>query len=384
MSRRVELAALPLLALLAFPACFGGGKGPAAQPSAAAAPPEVLVAEVLVRSRAETAELTGTLSSPETVALKPRLAGFVESVGYEEGGRVTRGQVLFRLDRRPLVVALAHASAARSEANAQVALAEREHARVVELRAGGVATDRELDGAVAAHALAQARVEAARAAVQTAEIQLGYAEVRSPIDGLAGSALVTAGNLVSGGTGESTLLTTVVSIDPLWVDFDVDEATYRKLLAAHPSGEALDTVGVRVAVGADGDFGLAGTLDVIGPSLDPGSGTARLRAVVPNPDGQLRPGMFARVRLDVGEARPTVLVRDEAIHTDPSGRAVLVVGEDGTVQQRIVELGGLEANLRVVERGLEPGERVAIRGPARPGAQVTPKAVAMNPAEVTP
>lgn len=382
MSRRLERAALPLLALLTLPACFGGGESPTAEPTAATAPPEVLVAEVLVQSLSETAEFTGTLSSPETVALRPRVGGFVESLQYEEGGRVTRGQILFRLDRKPLVAALAHASAALSEAEAQATLAEREHARVADLRAQDVATDRELDAAVAARALALSRVQAARASVQSAELQLGYADVRSPIDGLAGPALVTAGNLVSGGAGESTLLTTVVSIDPLWVDFDVDEASYRKLLAIHPTAERLEGVGVRVTVGDAPSR--AATLDVIGPSLDAGSGTARLRAVVQNPDGQLRPGMFARVRLDVGAARPTVLVRDEAIQTDPSGRAVLVVGADGTVEQRIVELGGLESDLRVVARGLSPGERVALRGPARPGAQVTPKAIPMNPAEVTP
>ncbi len=380
---RPELAALPLLALLAFPACLGGAASPTAQPSSAA-PPEVLVAEVLVQDLAVTAELTGTLSSPETVALRPRVAGFVESVGYEEGGRVTRGQILFRLDREPLLAALAHVRASLSEAEAQAMLAEREHTRVTELRASGVATDRELDAAVAARALALSRVEAARAAVQSAQLQLGYAEVRSPIDGLAGPALVTAGNLVSGGSGESTLLTTVVSIDPLWVDFDVDEATYRALLAAHPEGRDLEGVGVRLAVGGFGEYSRAATLDVVSPALDAGSGTARLRAVVPNPDGQLRPGMFTRVRLDVGAPRPTVLVRDEAIHTDPAGRAVMVVGDDGTVEQRIVELGGREADLRVVERGLAPGERIALLGPARPGTQVTPKAVAMKGAEVSP
>ena len=343
------------------------GASASAAPGAAAPAPEVQVAEVAARPLAETAEFTGSLTAPESVELRARVGGYVERVLLPEGQAVRRGQVLFELDARPAQAALARARADLQLAESTLVLARRALARAEQLLEGRVIPQSEHDALTTQHAEAQARVQAARAAVRLAELEVGYTKVKAPVDGRVGRALVTQGNLVTPGT----VLTTLVSVDPLHVSFDVDEPTFRRL-----AGGRTQDVRVHVGLAADAGFPREARLDFVSNQLERTSGTARVRAVLPNPDGTLAPGLFARVRLSLGKEAPTPVVQDLAVGTDAQGRFVLVVRPDNSVEYRPVALGSATGGLRAVRTGLTPGERVVLKGMARPGMTVTPKLVA--------
>lgn len=338
-----------------------------AQPAAAAsAAPTVQVIEAIARSAPETASYTGRLAAIQQVELRPRVGGYLGAVRFREGSIVKRGQVLFELDTRSFAAAASRAKAQLLQAQARRTLAERKANRARKLRADDVIAQAELDAATAEEADSDAAAEAARAQLRAVMIDLDDTRVRSPIEGRIGEAHVTVGNLVSAG---GPPLTTIVSIDKLHVEFDVDEATFRRLdrNAATP---------VQITIGDDDPR--TGTLDFLGNHVDPSTGTARARAVLPNPDGHLTPGLFARVRIETGAPRDVVLVRDEVIGTGAQGRFVLVVNGDGTVEPRPVQLGETIDGLRVVRSGVKPGERVILKGMARPGMKVTPKVVPMT------
>lgn len=341
-------------------------------PAAAAPAPMVQVIEAAGRSLPETATYSGRLTAIEHVDLRARVGGYVKAARFREGSLVKRGTVLFEIDDRPLAAALARAKAQLSQAQARRILAERTATRARTLRSDDVISQAELDTASADEADSAAAVEAARAWVRTASIDLADTRVRAPIDGRVGEALVTTGNLVSGGTAGATLLTTLVSVDPLHVELDIDEPTFRRLRAARTV-----TPSVVVTIGDDHD-GRPATLDFVANRVDPATGTARIRAILSNTDGQLTPGLFARVRIDTGAPRPVVLIRDEAIGTSAQGRYVLVVTSAGLVEARPVELGASVDGLRVIRSGLSAGARVLLKGMARPGMTVTPKVVPMT------
>jgi gold/copper resistance efflux system membrane fusion protein len=378
---------------LAAPLAVGGlvltvGTGTQASaegPAAAAPAPEVQVAEVVSRSLPETVELTGTLAAVQHVELRARVGGYLRAVRFAEGSLVKRGQLLFELDAAPYEAAVARARAQLHQAQERRTLAARRAERGERLLAQGIVSQAEFDTLAAERAESGAAVEAARAQLHTATIDLEDTKVRAPIDGRVGQALVTAGNLVSGGSAGATLLTTLVSVDPLHVIFDVDEPTFRRLSAAPPSSRQADgrvaAAPVQVLLADEEGAGRAARLDFLGNRVDPGTGTARARAVLPNPDGQLAAGLFARVRLQTGAPRPAVLVHDRAVGTGPQGRYVLVLEKSGALAQRRVELGGSVDGLRVVRSGLAAGERVMLAGMARPGMSVTPKLVAMKGAQ---
>ncbi|MCP3135996.1 efflux RND transporter periplasmic adaptor subunit [Pyxidicoccus xibeiensis] len=357
------------------------GSGAAGPGGAAMALPEVTVAEVVTRSVSESAEFTGTLAAVQSVELRPRVGGYIDSVRFSEGGFVKAGQVLFQLDARTYEAALARAQADLRQAEEQSALADSRFERGERLLAQQAISPSDFDGLKAERAGSRARVESARAAVRTAQIDLDDTKVRAPISGRVGQALVTAGNLVSGGTAGATLLTTIVSVDPFYVYFDVDEPTYLRFAHAGPNGRQADgrvhPVPVRVALLGEDGFAREARLDFLANQVDTGTGTARARAVLSNPDGKLTAGLFARVRLETGAAKPTVLIDDQAVGTDQQGRYVLVVRPDQSLEQRRVELGASEGSLRTVRKGLAPGERIVLKGLARPGAKVAPKLVAM-------
>ena len=336
-----------------------------AQPSAPAAP-SVQVIEAIGRSASETASYTGRLAAIERVELRPRVGGYIGAVRFREGSVVKRGQVLFELDTRSFAAAASRAKAQLLQAQAHSTLAERKANRARKLRADDVIAQAELDAATAEEADGRAAVEAARAQLRAVTIDLADTRIRAPIDGRIGEAHVTVGNLVVAG---GPPLTTIVSIDPLHVEFDVDEATFRRL--------SRDTVTpVEIAIGDDAPR--TAKLDFLGNHVDPGTGTARARAVLPNPDGKLTPGLFARVRIETGAPRDVVLVRDEVIGTGAQGRFVLVVNADGVVEPRPVQLGETIDGLRVVRSGVKPGERVILKGMARPGMKVTPNVVSLK------
>jgi gold/copper resistance efflux system membrane fusion protein len=358
----------------------GNGEPPSAASGQPAAP-EVVVAEVVTRSLSESAEFTGALAAVQSVELRPRVGGYIDSVRFAEGGLVKAGQVLYQLDARTYEAALARAQADLRQAEERGALAESRFARGEKLVAEHAISQGDFDVLKAERAESRARVESARAAVRSAEIDLQDTKVRAPISGRVGQALVTAGNLVAPGA----VLTTLVSVDPFHVYFDVDEPTFLRFTKEGTSGRRADgrvpPVPVRVALLGEEGFPWEARLDFLSNRVDPGTGTARARAVLSNPDGRLTPGLFARVRLETGPARATVLIDDQAVGTDQQGRYVLVVRPDASLEQRRVELGATEGGLRSVVKGLTPGERIVLKGLARPGMKVTPKLVAMAKAE---
>ncbi len=349
-----------------------GGEG-AAAPAAA---PEIPVEEVTVRQLAEKVELTGTLTAVENVALRPRVAGYVEAIHLPEGGLVKMGQLLFSLDDRPFQAALQRAKAELARAQERLTLAQRQAERGESLVADQVISQSKFDDMAAARGEARAQVDAAEAAVRAAEIELAYTRITSPIDGRVGQALVRPGNLVSGGTDGATLLTTIVSVDPIHVQFDVDEPTFLRLGAAREQGAQVevelsgDEAGVRTA-----------KLDFLGNQIDPSSGTARARAVLRNGDGALSPGLFARVRVPTSAPAATPLVSERAIAADQGGRYVLVVDDQNVVQYRPVQLGGATDGKRIVREGLQAGEKVVVGGMVRPGMKVQPRQPAQASAE---
>ena len=356
---------------------LGGCKDSAPAP-AAAAPPGVPVAEVVARAVTPFAEYTGSLTAIDQVELRPRVSGYLQNVSVPEGQFVTKGSPLFVIDPRAVQAALNAARARLREAEATALLAQAEHGRAEQLFARKVVARDRLDSAIAALNAGKAQVEAARAALDAAQLDLSYTRVTAPISGRVDRAFVTEGNYVTQGV---TPLTTIVSIDPLHVYFDVDERTYLRSLAAtreYAGAKGEKAAKVRVAMLNDATYARAGTVDFLANAADRKTGTVRVRAVVDNPDGRLTPGLFAKVKLDTGAAQPRVLIADQSIGTDQGRRYVLVVGKDDKTEYRPVELGPIADGLRVIEQGLQPGERIVVKGLVRPGMQVTPLAASIE------
>lgn len=378
--KRATLITAAMGAMLALAGCQE------AAPSAAPAkPPTVPVAEVIVRPVTPFVEFTGSLTAVKRVELRPRVAGYIEGVSVPEGQYVEKGRALFRIDPRQFQATLNAAAARLREAQAAWQLAQAEHARAEKLFAQKVVARDRLDTASAALHAGQAQVEAAKAALETAKLDLGFARVTAPISGRVGQALVTEGNYVASGV---TPLTTIVSVDPLHVYFDVDERTYLRSLAAgraSASPQAPQASKVMVALLTDKTYSRPGRVDYLANTSDRATGTVRVRAVVANPDGRLTPGLFAKVKLETGAPQARVLISDQSIGTDQGSRYVLVVGKDDKTEYRPIELGSVVDGLRVVEQGLQPGERIVVKGLVRPGMQITPQTAAIDgtPAEPT-
>lgn len=363
----------------------GGGliyavqQAPAESAVAASAAPAVPVAQALGREIAPTTEFTGYLAAPETVELRPKAGGTIQSVSVPEGGLVRQGQLLFQLDPRPLQVLLDAAEAQERQAEVQLAQAEADLARAERLAPNGAISARALETALSAHRERQAQVQAAHAASAAARLNLSYARVTAPISGRADRIAVTKGNVVTAGV---TVLTTIVSIDPIQAYFDIDEATYLDFIArARPAGDGRPTNTLPVRVGLMNEEGYPhdGQLDFIGAQMNRGTGTVRARAVLANPGGLLTPGLFVRVRLDTAAPRQTVLIDDQAVGTDQGQTYVLTLGAGNKVEYRLITLGGMVDGLRVVESGLKAGEIIILKGLVRPGMQVTPQRTPMQP-----
>lgn len=347
-----------------------------AQSPASAPPPELPVAEVVVRSLEETAELRGQLAATHVVELRPRVAGFVQKVTFEDGAIVRPGQVLFQLDARQLHAERERLAADLEQARAKLAHAELELTRTKQLVETGTMSSHELDARTATQKELRARVAASGAALRNADLELSFTTVTAPIRGRASRALVTAGNLVAAGA-QAAPLATISAVDPIHVVFDIDEPTYLTLASQlHPSQGARPSV--RVGLVTDDGFPRDATIDYVDTRIEGTTGTVRVRASMGNPDGLLEPGLFARVALPKSTARPTVLVDDIAIRTEQDKRYVLIVGDDGVLAQRSVELGPSVDGLRTVRSGLGPGDVVVLKGMARPGMKVRPKRTAMG------
>lgn len=343
-------------------------------------PPSVPVAEVVVRPVTPFVEFTGSLTAVKQVELRPRVAGYLQDVSVPEGRWVEKGQRLFLIDSRVYEAALSAAKARLRETEAAARLAQTEYTRATQLFAQKVFARAQLDTATASLNTGKAQVDAAKAALAAAELDMEFTRVTAPISGRVGQVLVTEGNYVTNGV---TPLTTIVSTNPLQVYFDVDERTYLRSLAADRTHATPPATKVMVALITDKTYTRTGRVDFLANSADRGTGTVRIRAVVDNADGQLTPGLFAKVKLETGAPRARVLVSDQSIGTDQGRRYVLVVGKGDKTEYRPVELGPMVEGMRVIEQGLQPGERIVVKGLVRPDMQITPQTTAIDGAPMT-
>jgi RND family efflux transporter MFP subunit len=339
-------------------------------------PPEVTVAEVQAEELAEWDEYQGEFEAVDAVEVRPRVSGHLIRVAFTEGKEVRKGDVLFEIDPEPYRAALDQRQADLARARARLALTERDAERGERLVKAQAISQEEQDTRLTLVSEARAAVAAGEAAVRAARLDLGFTKVRSPIDGRTGRAEVTEGNLVTGGPSGSTLLTTVVSLDPIYVYFEGDESAYLRYAHLDRSGERPSSRTARnpVQIGlADEDgFPHRGRMDFVDNRLDQATGTIRARAVVPNRDRLFTPGMFARVRLIGSGIRRVNVIPEAAVGTDQDRKFVFVLAGD-TVAYRNVTLGRqVDGQRRIIQDGLKPGERVVVNGLARirPGARV--------------
>ncbi|MQA29482.1 MAG: efflux RND transporter periplasmic adaptor subunit [Luteitalea sp.] len=362
---------------------LAGCARPSAQPGAPP-PPKVTVAEVVGRPITEWDEFTGRLEAVNTVAVRPRVSGYVSSVNYTEGRVVTRGDLLFQIDPRPFQAEVDRLRAERGRSDAVADRAGSELERAERLRAEDAMSREEFDRRAAFAREVKAQTAAVDAALAAAELNLEFTRVTAPITGRVGRAIVTEGNLVSTGPGEATLLTTLVSIDPIHAHFDADERIflkYQELAKEGRRGNARTSrQTIRMALAGEDGFPRQGHLDFLDNRLDASTGTIRGRAIFENPTGDLVPGLFVRLLLPGTNSYQGLLIQDRAVGTDLDKRFVFVVKPDRTVEYRAVTLGPLVDGLRVVRTGLEDGDQIVVSGlqRIRPGAAIDPVMVAMD------
>lgn len=347
-------------------------------------PPSVTVAPAIGREVADEDEFTGHFEAVNAVEVRPRVAGFVQRVAFVEGAIVHQGDALFTIDARPYEAEVARAEAELERARTRKQLADMELERAQKLVSTQAISREELDARTSGRAESDAAIRAAEAAVRVARLNLEWTVVRAPITGRVSRAEVTSGNLVQTGPAAPTLLTTIVSLDPIYVYFDSDEQAYLKYMDVDGAGRSTRPIGRPVNIGLANETGFPhqGTLDFVDNRLDRSAGTVRVRAIVPNKSQQFAPGLFARVRLVGGARHATTLVQDQSIGTDQDRKFVLVLKDDNTLDYRPVTLGRLVDGLRAIDSGLKPGERVVINGlmRVRPGMKVVAQNGTMNSA----
>jgi multidrug efflux system membrane fusion protein len=375
-ARRRPLGVLLAAAALTVAGC-GGGSEPQQFP-----PPEVSVAQVVERSVTEWDDYTGRVVAVDSVEIRPRVAGHLRGWHFREGGLVGKGDLLFTIDDREYRAALEAARADVARAEAEVRLAGQELRRAEELIAQKLVAERDLDTARARLQQGEANLLAALARQQQAELDLSFTRITSPIDGRAGEALVKPGNLVAPG---EPVLTTVVSVDPVHVVFEGDERAYLRYQQLAREGlrpSSRDNPNpVLVGLADEEGFPHRGEMDFVDNVLDPDTGTIRGRAVVPNADGALTPGLFVRVRLLGTSDKDALLIHEQAVLTDQDRRYVYVLGEGNVAVRKDVTLGARVEGLRIVTSGLSPGDRVIVNGVRKiffPGQPVSPREVPMD------
>ena len=335
--------------------------------------PQVIVAQPLSRDVTDWVDYAGRFEAVDAIDVRPRVSGLLQSVHFNDGQAVTRGQLLFTLDQRPFAAKLAQARAGVARAQAALARTSAEYKRATALIGDGFISQSLVDTRLADREQAAAELANARAVAQAASLDLSFTRITAPASGRASYRRLAAGNLVS---AEQTLLTTIMTQNPMRFVFDAPERAFLQFRRAKDSGAT-----VQIRLEDETEFNWTGQIEMLDNALDRSSGTIRGQALVENPTGLLTPGMFGRMRWTLSAPGPALLIPDKAIIVDQTRPTVFVVGKDGLIAQRIVEPGNMAQGLRVIRSGLAPGEQVVIAGMQR--ARVGQKVVA-KPGKIEP
>lgn len=362
-------------------ALFGPGcrRHGAQQPHGQVPPTVVTVAPVEPQEIVEWDEFTGRTAAIENVEVRPRVSGHIDGVKFQSGQLVRKGDALFQIDPRWHKAELDRRAADYDQAKVKLANAEREAKRTTQLLANKAISAEEAEQRESRFLEAKAMLLAAQAAHDSAQLDLDFTTIRSPIDGRVSRALVTEGNYVSGIAGNTTLLTTIVSIDPVYVYAGVDENSLLKFNALAQAGKLENNgdgeVPVELQLADEDGFPHQGHVESFDNKLDPNTGSILLRAIFPNTDGRIVPGLFARIRLPASEKHPAILIEETAIGTDQAQKFVLMLTASNTVAYQPVKLGPLLHGKRLVREGLQPGDQIVVNGLARvrPGMPVQPE-----------
>lgn len=385
-ARSAPIAAALLLVTASLSACSDDKSN--AQTAAAPPPPAVTVAKPTKKLVSDFDEYVGRFVAVDLVEVRARVSGYLEKIHFTDGQLVKAGDPLFTIDRRPFQAALDQSKAAVQQAQANLAFAEADLERGKNLVRGTSITQQTLDQRLQTKRVAEATVAAQEAATRQAQLDLEFTELTAPISGRMGDRRVSVGNLVTGGsTGTTTLLATIVSVDPIRFEFTMDEGSYLRYLRAAAAGKA-DSIdrGMSLPVSLklldEKDFMHQGKIDFVDNVIDRSSGTIRGRAEFSNPDGKLTPGMFGRIRISASPPAEALLVPDTAIGTEQVRKFVFAVGNDNVANPKYVTLGPVVDGLRVITAGLSPDDTVIVNGlmRVRPGTKVTPQ---MATAEAT-
>lgn len=379
---------IPLL-LGVFALSLGGCKEQAhaegGSPHAAAQQgPKVTAALPLIKEVSEWEEFTGRFEAAAKVEIRARVSGYLDQIHFKDGHTVKQGDVLFTIDPRPFESAVREAEASLNSAQNALSLATKELARSEELTKQGYASKQTLDMKLEGKQTGAANVEAARARLEQAKLDLEFTQVTAPISGRISRHMVDTGNLVMGGAMGSTMLTTIVALDPIHFYFDIDEQTYLKYSRLESpevkSGATDYSRPVQVALADSANYEFQGVMDFVDTTLDPQTGTVRARATFANTDYTLVPGMFGRARIRGNETETATLIPDEAVGVDQTRNFVYVLGENNMIATKNITLGGLAEGLRIVEDGLTASDKVVIKGiqMLRDGMPVTPEMVTIE------
>lgn len=355
-----------------------GCQNNSAQQQQAPPPPAVTIAPVTRQEIVEWEEFTGRTEAVETVEVRPRVSGHIQEVRFQSGQLVKKGDVLFVIDPRWQKAEYDQREAEYQQAKVRLETAEREAKRIDGLLANKAMSLEEAEARQARFNEAKAGLLAAEAARNFAKLDLDFTEIRAPIDGKVSRAMVTAGNYISGLAGNATLLTTIVSVDPVYVYADLDENSLLKFSSLVQEKKVLMVDGkvpVQLQLGDEKEFTRHGHIESLDNRLDAGTGSILLRAVFPNVDQRIVPGLFARIRVPLSERYEALLIEEKAIGTDQGQKFVLTLSSTNTVQYRSVKLGPVIDGKRIVRSGLNPGEEIVVNGLARvrPGMPVSPE-----------
>jgi RND family efflux transporter MFP subunit len=363
---------------------FSAGCGESSLPPAPG-PPVVTVAVPVEQTVTDHVDFSGKTAAVESVELRARVGGYLRTVQYTEGNEVKKDQVLFGVDPRPYQIELDHAQARVKAAQAQAAESEANYQRTVRLMASNATSAENLEVYRRTRDVSAAALAAARANVQLKQLNRDFTNVLAPIDGRVDKADVTVGNLVSANLNDATILTNIVRMEPMYAYFDVDELTALRILRLQLQGKLAPRekkpLEVLLGLSRDSNYPVHGMIDFVGNQVDPSTGSITVRGVFPNKDRALSPGLFAHIRLPLGEPHKALLVNDRALGTNQGQKFLYLVNDKNKVEYRPVTIGALHHGLREVTNGLKLGERVVINGllRVRPGVTVEPKSGEMRP-----